>query len=155
MFWHCVFSSWQPFLLVGFCHGMRTTGKQTWRLSEKRVCLFSENILITHPRQWMTRGYNICTLQLQRWANVKRGLRPGLCLWESVGLCSNRELIKEVEPFTYLGKVIDIISKAWAEEHLGPTDALQQNFTSSVQMSRQSCSIALRPGEKPKWCRRR
>ena len=31
VFWHCVFSSWQPFLVVGFCHGGNTTGKPRWR----------------------------------------------------------------------------------------------------------------------------
>ena len=32
VFWHCVFSSWQPFLVVGFCCGRKTTGKPRWRL---------------------------------------------------------------------------------------------------------------------------
>ena len=33
MFWHCVFSSRQAFLVVGFCRGTKTTGKQRWRSS--------------------------------------------------------------------------------------------------------------------------
>ena len=32
MFWHCVFSSWQPFLVVGFCCGAKRAGKQRWQL---------------------------------------------------------------------------------------------------------------------------
>ena len=90
LFWHCVFSSWQPFLVVGFCCGTKTTGKQRWR--SRHVVRFRCSLCGFQWRETLalvsSRGCNMCTLQLQHWANVRRGLCPRPCLWGSAGLHS-------------------------------------------------------------------